>query len=303
MKPIIATESGKARIFYLFLFSFVGMFLAGGIMQFLTLVFGFGDFSNAWFIRLNSFLQSLLMFFFPAYCVAGMSEAGPSRFLCLQKSAKLSSAIGFSVLIFVVAMPMVSFLMQWNQQIHLPESLKSIEQWMRQMEDAAAATTEILLEEKSVWVLMANLLLIGAFAALSEEFFFRGVLQQSLAEMINNKHAAVWITAILFSAMHLQFFSFLPRLVLGVLLGYLFLYGRNLWIPVAAHFFNNAFTILTTFFFGETNFMRQMENQSLTFPFGCLAATSLIITFLLLLFYKKRLEGVLATSDKCDKNV
>jgi len=290
MKPIIVTESGKARIFYLFLFSFVGMFVAGGIMQFLTLVFGFGDSSNPWFIRLNTFLQSLLMFFFPAYCVAGMSESGPSRFLCLQKSAKLSSAIGFSVLIFVVAMPMVSFLMQWNQQMHLPESLKSIEQWMRQMEDAAATTTEILLEEKSVWVLMANLLLIGVFAAFSEEFFFRGVLQQSLSEMVKNKHAAVWITAFLFSVMHLQFYGFFPRLVLGVLLGYLFLYGRNLWIPIAAHFFNNALSILTVFFFNETDFMQRLENQALTLEFGCGAAISLIVTLFLFLLYKKRME-------------
>jgi membrane protease YdiL (CAAX protease family) len=292
MKPIIATESGKARIFYLFFFSLVGMFVAGGIRQFFSLVFGFDDPSNAWFIRLNTFLQSLLMFFFPAYCVAGMSESGPSRFLRLQRSSHLFSAIGLAVLIFMVAMPMVSFLMQWNEQMRLPESFKSIEHWMREMEDAAAATTNLLLEEKSVWVLMVNLLLIGVFAAISEEFFFRGVLQQSLVEMVKNKHAAVWITAFLFSIMHLQFYGFFPRLVLGVLLGYLFLYGRNLWIPIAAHFFNNALSLLTVFYFGETDFVLRMENRPLTLAFGCWAAVSLMATLFLFQLYKKRMEDV-----------
>jgi membrane protease YdiL (CAAX protease family) len=292
MKPIIATESGKARIFYLFFFSLVGMFVAGGIRQFFSFVFGFDDPSNVWFIRLNTFLQSLLMFFFPAYCVAGMSESGPSRFLRLQRSTHLFSAIGLAILIFIVAMPLVSFLMQWNEQMHLPELLKSVEQWMREMEDAAAGTTNLLLEEKSVWVLMVNLLLIGVFAAISEEFFFRGVLQQSLAEMVRNKHAVVWITAFLFSVMHLQFFGFFPRLVLGVLLGYLFLYGRNLWIPIAAHFFNNALSLLTVFYFGETDFVQGMENRPLTLAFGCWAAISLMATLLLFQLYKKRMEDV-----------
>jgi membrane protease YdiL (CAAX protease family) len=292
MKPIIATESGKVRIFYLFFFSLVGMFVAGGIRQFFSFVFGFDDPSNVWFIRLNTFLQSLLMFFFPAYAVAGMSESGPLRFLRLQRSSNLFSGIGLAVLIFIVAMPMVSFLMQWNEQMHLPESFKSIEQWMRQMEDAAAATTEILLEEKSVGGLMVNLLLIGVFAAFSEEFFFRGVLQQSLAAVVKNEHAAIWITAFLFSVMHLQFYGFFPRLVLGVLLGYLFLYGRNLWIPIAAHFFNNALSILTVFFFSETDFMQRLENQPLTFAFGCGAALSLMVTLFLFLLYKKRMEDV-----------
>jgi len=293
MKPIITTPlSGKARIFYLFLFSFVGLFVSVGIMEFFSIIFTFNDPLDSWYIRLNMFLQSLLMFFFPAYVVAGMGGAHPSSFLRLQKSDKLFFAIGFAVLIFVMSMPMVSFLTRLNEQMQLPESLKSIEQWMRQTEDQAAAATEILLSGKNVGVLMVNLLLIGVFAAVAEECFFRGVLQQSCVEIVKNKHAAVWITAFIFSVMHLQFYGFLPRLVLGVLLGYLFLYGRSLWIPIAAHFFNNAFTLLVIFFFGETDFMRQIENRPLTLGFGCFAAISLMVTLFLFRFYKKRMENV-----------
>jgi membrane protease YdiL (CAAX protease family) len=293
MKPIITTPlSGKARIFYLFLFSFVGLFVAGGMMQFFSVVFGLNDFVNPWYIRLNTFLQSLLIFFFPAYFVAWMGGSRPSSFLRLQKSDKLAFGIGMAVFIFIAAMPMVSFLTRLNEQMQLPESLKSIEQWMQRTEDQAAAATEILLSGKNVGGLIVNFLLIGVFAALAEEFFFRGVLQQSFAEMLKNEHGAVWIAAFLFSAMHLQFYGFLPRLVLGVLLGYLFLYGRNLWLPIAAHFFNNAFTLLVIFFFGETDFMQRIENQPLTLEFGCWAAISLIVTLFLFRFYKKRMEDV-----------
>ena len=92
---------------------------------------------------------------------------------------------------------------------------------------------------------------MGLIAALSEEFFFRGILQQMFIKNRVNAHVAIIITAILFSAFHLQFFGFLPRLFLGIILGYLYYITQNLWVSITAHFFNNAFAIVAAHFFDE----------------------------------------------------
>ena len=83
--------------------------------------------------------------------------------------------------------------------------------------------------------------------ALREEFLFRGVLLKLFKDWFKNAYIAIVISAFLFSAMHLQFFGFIPRMVLGLLLGYMFYFSKNLWIPITAHFFNNAFAVTISF--------------------------------------------------------
>jgi len=104
-------------------------------------------------------------------------------------------------------------------------------------------------------VLIYNLLLMALLPALSEETLFRGTLQQmmykgtSSISTSNNspntkQHVAVWVSAILFSAIHFQFYGFVPRMLLGVLFGYLLLWSGSLWLPILAHFTNNAMAVI-----------------------------------------------------------
>ncbi len=81
-------------------------------------------------------------------------------------------------------------------------------------------------------------------AALSEELFFRGLIQRSMQNVCKNVHVAVWVTAILFSAFHMQFYGFLPRMLMGAYLGYLFLWSGSLWVSIMAHFVNNGMAVL-----------------------------------------------------------
>ncbi|MFO8053840.1 MAG: CPBP family intramembrane glutamic endopeptidase, partial [Bacteroidales bacterium] len=80
--------------------------------------------------------------------------------------------------------------------------------------------------------------------AIGEELLFRGVLQQLLSKLFANVHLGILVTAILFSAIHMQFFGFLPRIVLGLVLGYAFYLSGNIWMPVVIHFVNNAFAVV-----------------------------------------------------------
>ena len=111
----------------------------------------------------------------------------------------------------------------------LPESMKGIEEFMRMMEDAALETTNLILSRKSLSALFLNIIVIAGFAAISEELFFRGALQQFIQEKFKNGHIAVWLTALVFSIIHFQFYGFLPRLFLGAILVYLFIYTKNLY--------------------------------------------------------------------------
>ena len=59
-----------------------------------------------------------------------------------------------------------------------------------------------------------------------------------------NIHLSIWASAIIFSAIHFQFYGFIPRLLLGALFGYLYYWSGNLLIPMFAHFVNNAFGVI-----------------------------------------------------------
>jgi hypothetical protein len=149
------------------------------------------------------------------------------------------------------ALPAVSGLESWNQLIHLPASMSSLENWMRLKETEAEKITLLFFEDKSIGGLVINLLVMAFMAGLSEEIFFRGLLQQMLIKNKVNVHVAIVITAILFSAFHLQFFGFIPRMFLGIVLGYLYYITQNLWVSIIAHFCNNAFAVVAMHFYNQ----------------------------------------------------
>ncbi len=146
----------------------------------------------------------------PAYLVVAFTADRPTHYLKINKNRKLAKKIVFAILIFCVSYPFASFMAQWNSAMELPDLMSGIEEVMRSMEDAAMETTELLLSGSTIGSLVLNLLIIAGMAAISEELFFRGALQQFLMEKYRNGHAAVWITALLFSVVHFQFYGFLP---------------------------------------------------------------------------------------------
>jgi uncharacterized protein len=146
-----------------------------------------------------------------------------------------------SVLV-IVFMGFNSFFIQWNQEIHLPFG---IEEWARPLEDKLAETTKFLTELNSIPELVLAFIAIAIIPAIGEEIIFRGLIQNDFYRATRNAHVAIWMSAFLFSAIHFQFYGFVPRLFLGALFGYLYFWSGNLWMPVLAHFVNNGFTLLT----------------------------------------------------------
>jgi hypothetical protein len=201
-------------------------------------------------VAVLKFLQiasQLGMMIFPALVAAWLFSSKPLGFLSAEKTGHW----GNYTLVLIMALaagPLINYLIELNSHLQLPEFLKGLEQKMRSMEDEAAKITEVFLDMKTGKDLWVNLLMIGLLPAIGEEFLFRGILQRLLTDMTRNKHLAIWITAILFSTIHMQFFGFVPRMLLGAFFGYLLVWTGSIWVPVFAHFVNNGSAVLFAYY-------------------------------------------------------
>lgn len=130
-----------------------------------------------------------------------------------------------------------SVFIEWNYNITFPGGL---DKWIRETEETAAAFTKFLTNFSSFGEYLLGLLVIAVLPAVGEELAFRGMIQPAVQRLTGNMHVAIWITAIFFSAFHLQFLGFMPRMMLGAFFGYLMVWSGNLWLPIIAHFANNA---------------------------------------------------------------
>ncbi|MHC2990151.1 hypothetical protein OB13_00545 [Pontibacter sp. HJ8] len=146
-------------------------------------------------------------------------------------------------LLVIIIMPANSLIINWNAKLNLPDFMQGFEQWARAKEDELAELTKMIANFATVPRLLVGLLTIAVIPAIGEELVFRGVLQRQVHRWSGNAHVAVWVSAIVFAAIHVQFFGFVPRALLGALFGYLYLWSGNIWVPIVAHFFNNGFTV------------------------------------------------------------
>ena len=187
-------------------------------------------------------VQTLSLFLLPALLCAWVWDDKHRPFRWLRMDGMISwRVVGLAALVMVCAIPGINLLADLNNRIVLPECLSSLEQFFRQMEEEAALLTERFMQADNVWVMMINMGLMAVLPALAEEMSFRGVLQQLLG---GRRHVAIWLTAVIFSAIHMQFYGFVPRMLMGALFGYVFVWTGSLWVPIVMHFVNNGMAVL-----------------------------------------------------------
>ena len=191
-------------------------------------------------------IQDVLAFIAPAVVAMAIIYRRPLQAMCLDRAPSWR-AIGVVVIFYVISMPAMNWLVAMNEAMTLPSWMSGLESAMRALEDSAAEATENLLNINSVGELVSCLLVVGLMAGLSEEMLFRGAMQRIMQDSRLGNDAVVWLTAILFSALHLQFFGFVPRMLLGVWLGYLLVWTRSLWVPIIAHTLNNSSVVLFSY--------------------------------------------------------
>lgn len=164
-----------------------------------------------------------------------------------------------TIVIIFMAFPLINALAMWNESLHLPSFLAGVEQLMREAESQAMQITEAFLEVDSWKGLLVNVLIIAVIPSLGEELLFRGVIQKQLFIRSKKIHLSIWLTAFLFSAIHLQFLGFFPRFLIGGLLGYLFYWSGSIWLPIIAHFVNNAGAVILVYLIGQKRLPADIE--------------------------------------------
>ena len=252
------------------------------------------------FLRGMLVIQFFALYIIPVFLFARFCDPKPTQYLGLTSAKPVYFILG--IIVLLVALPFVDWTGIFNRDI-IPETT-TIGKWMKASEESTAKQIEFMLKRNTVQDLLLNLVLVAVFAGVGEELLFRGVLQRLFIKLFKNPWAGILVTAFIFSAIHLQFYGFIPRFILGVLLGLLYWYSGSLWPAIIAHFAYDAFAVVMIWFNPAL-----AEQDSVAVSLGnktLLAAISLALVIIIVILMKKRstntYEAVYARDKIDDSN-
>lgn len=243
----------------IFLALIVGCMIVASVVGVIiaSIFFGFGipadALDQAAYYRIVQSFGSVGTFMLPPLFFSYLSERKWFSYNRMNKAPgyMLSNIV---IMMSVVLIPIVLALAEWNEGWKLPEALAGLEDWMRRMDEQNQELVNLMMRDPRVSILLINIFVMAVLPAVGEELMFRGTIQPFLQKWTKNPHWAIWITAIIFSAIHFQISGFIPRMLIGVYLGYLCYWSGSLWLPILAHFMHNSMSILTDFVFLRRGF-------------------------------------------------
>lgn len=238
-------------------------------------------------LRYFQIVQSIGLFIIPPFILAWFFSGSTLKYLFLNRKAGWKTII-LTTVIMLSAIPLINLVAHYNSKIALPESMSAIEEWMQRTEESAKRLTEMFLKADSPKALLFNIFMIAIIPAIGEELLFRGIIQRLFAEWTGNRHAGIWISAIIFSAMHLQFYGFIPRTLLGILFGYLLIWSGRMWVPITAHFVNNAVAVIVYYLIQNNKISESLETLGIEKgDWGYLFLSILFLSLFMILFYTR----------------
>ena len=242
LKGIFKEKSSTGKLGILFLLMFVSVILHTLLAQAVIVLFTdltliavsmmqFTSQSEIDAVKFIQMLSAIGLFITPTLLYGYLCDFDLKLNLNFNRQSLL-----LAIAIMLLINPFISFIYEWNKSFNIPD-------WMLVFDDNAEKITNSFLKMNTLGDLFFNLLVIAIIPAIGEELLFRGYLQQKMTQWLGKPHMAIIITAILFSAIHMQFQGFLPRFALGLVLGYLFYWSGSLWLPIIAHLLNNAMAV------------------------------------------------------------
>ena len=242
-------------------------------------------------IQLSRIVQAGATFLYmalPAIIFGRIISRKPFAALGFNDKINLRQIALVAAIVFV-SLLLSSVLGDINKMIPIPAD------WAKkfqQMEDAYNDQVLLLTAMKTPADYMVSLLLIALLPAIFEEMFFRGAVQQVLIKLFSNPFIGILITSIFFSAIHLSFYGFAPRMFLGMMLGYLFYFSKNLWLNITAHFLNNTVALTQMYLLSrQGKLTADAMDDSVPYYYGIAAAIGLYVFFVR---FKKESEKQLA---------
>lgn len=252
------TPIGKSILLYLFLVIF-GL-LIGSLAALAISLMGHGSISS---LKWGQAISSTFLFILPPIVLYLFTRQKPFQQIGFTKPNNI--AIMFiGIIVMFAALPIISQLTEWNENMKLPATFSKLEEIIKMAEEQAEQMTNQMLNVKTLGGLIGNLIVIALIAAVGEELTFRGVIQQFLTKICKNAHIAIILSAAIFSAIHFQFYGFLPRMVLGVFLGYFFYMTKSLWTSILMHFANNALAIIAYYLYHKGIIETDIDNIGAT---------------------------------------
>lgn len=236
-------------------------------------------------LRYVQLCQQFSLFIIPSLIIIYLIRRKDENFLGMNKFPGLMTIL-LVIILALSIIPITSFTGVLNSKMNLPDWLSGVEEWMKIKEEDASNITDLLIDASGFGSMTFNIILLAVIPAFGEELLFRGILQQLLCRIFRTGHLGIWITAIIFSTIHFQFFGFLPRLILGLSFGYLFYWSRNLWLPVIAHFVNNAIPVLLSYYIG----WRELKEKTIYLKNQGIIIYILLIMLCILIFLYFRSE-------------
>lgn len=276
------------RIIMFISVSMIGLFIAAVLS---TIIMMRGQ--TATTLRIATLINDIIMFVMPPVICAVVYSYRPAEYLRVESAPGLTPLI-LAVGTMICSIPMMNMIIEWNEGLSLPSSLAAMESWMREAEQQAGDTVNTLMGGSSAGSLILSILIVGVLAGFSEELFFRGGIQRLLVSGRVNPHVAIWVTAFLFSAIHLQFFGFFPRLLLGAFFGYLLYWTKNLWVPIVCHILNNSIVATVTWMTARGSVTSGGLNEIGTAVSAhqlLWVTVSIIMTFMLLMTLKLKMRS------------
>jgi uncharacterized protein len=232
-----------------------------------------------WITRYIQVSQQIGLFLIPALLLASILRKDGESFLSMDHTPAFFSTVLIIILIIII-IPVISWTGVVNSEMKLPGWLSGVEKMVMEKEERASDILGLLMRSESIGGMGLNLLILAVIPSFAEELLFRGIFQQLLIRVFRSGHGGVWITAVLFSAVHFQFYGFLPRMILGLVFGYLFLWTSSLWSAIIPHFLNNAIPVVITFISEHKELADRMKDETRIFPFIPVVLSALILYYI-----------------------
>lgn len=231
-------------------------------------------------------VSTFFIFFLPIIIYARISYHRPNDFLGFNSRFNNAQVL-LVCAILLMAIPVSGAMAELNKIIPLPQKW---ELKFKAMEAARHAEEAAFIKIDSLHKYIISLFMIGLLPAIFEETYFRGGLQNLLTRWFRGPWIAIIITSIIFSMIHLSYYGFLVRFGLGVILGLLFHYSKNLWLPILFHLLFNGLQVTVMYILTRRGIAKPTEIEE-TFPVW-LGIGGLFILIFLFVVYKKKSDEV-----------
>ena len=281
--PLIKNASQGAKLLTFILLLIFGLLFSSILSAFFLLSGdGMNDITN---LQIGQVISQVFGFMLPPILYVMLVKEKPFNYLGFKKLQPWS-LLGI-VAIFTV-IPFLAMVTEWNDNVSLPESMATLEQMLRNIQQLANDTTEKFMTEGS---LFSGLLIVAALAAISEELLFRSVIQKAFVKICKNAHVGIILTAIVFSAFHGDFFGFVPRFILGLMLGYMFYLSGSIFPSMLMHFVNNG-TIVMLYYLNKKEVINvDIETFGLTDNVLVIALSLILTVAISVVCYRLRLKN------------